>query len=55
VTGFPYSVREHTEWHVPLFQAFLVRAQAVRRGGTFSGGQAGAGQAEQVEPGRRQP
>jgi myo-inositol-1(or 4)-monophosphatase len=34
VTGFPYSVREHPEWHVPLFQAFLVRAQAVRRDGS---------------------
>jgi myo-inositol-1(or 4)-monophosphatase len=34
VTGFPYSVREHPEWHIPLFQAFLVRAQAVRRDGS---------------------
>jgi myo-inositol-1(or 4)-monophosphatase len=34
VTGFPYDVREHPERHVPLFQAFLVRAQGVRRDGS---------------------
>jgi myo-inositol-1(or 4)-monophosphatase len=34
VTGFPYDVREHPEKHVPLFQAFLTRAQAVRRDGS---------------------
>ena len=34
VTGFPYDVREHPEQHVPLFQAFLVRAQGVRRDGS---------------------
>ena len=34
VTGFPYSVREHPETIVPLFQAFLVRAQGVRRDGS---------------------
>jgi len=34
VTGFPYDVREHPERHVPLFQAFLVRAQGIRRDGS---------------------
>jgi len=34
VSGFPYDVREHPERHVPLFQAFLVRAQGVRRDGS---------------------
>ncbi len=34
VTGFPYDVREHPERSVPLFQAFLVRAQGVRRDGS---------------------
>lgn len=34
VTGFPYDVREHPERHVPLFQAFLVRAQGLRRDGS---------------------
>ena len=34
VTGFPYTVREHPESIVPLFQAFLVRAQGVRRDGS---------------------
>ncbi len=34
VTGFPYSVREHPETILPLFQAFLVRAQGVRRDGS---------------------
>ena len=34
VTGFPYTVREHPETIVPLFQAFLVRAQGVRRDGS---------------------
>jgi len=34
VTGFPYDVREHPERHVPLFQAFLTRAQGVRRDGS---------------------
>ena len=34
VTGFPYDVREHPERSLPLFAAFLVRAQAVRRDGS---------------------
>ena len=34
VTGFPYDVREHPERSVPLFQAFLRRAQGVRRDGS---------------------
>jgi myo-inositol-1(or 4)-monophosphatase len=34
VTGFPYDVREHPERSLPLFQAFLVRAQALRRDGS---------------------
>lgn len=34
VTGFPYDVREHPERHIPLFQAFLVRAQGIRRDGS---------------------
>ena len=34
VTGFSYDVREHPERSVPLFQAFLVRAQGVRRDGS---------------------
>ena len=34
VTGFPYDVREHPGRHVPLFQAFLVRAQGIRRDGS---------------------
>jgi myo-inositol-1(or 4)-monophosphatase len=34
VTGFPYDVREHPERHLPLFQAFLLQAQGVRRDGS---------------------
>ncbi len=34
VTGFPYDVREHPERSVPLFQAFLTRAQGLRRDGS---------------------
>jgi myo-inositol-1(or 4)-monophosphatase len=34
VTGFPYDVREHPERSVPLFQAFLMRAQGLRRDGS---------------------
>jgi myo-inositol-1(or 4)-monophosphatase len=34
VTGFPYDVREHPERHLPSFQAFLMRAQGVRRDGS---------------------
>lgn len=34
VTGFPYDVREHPERHLPLFQAFLLRAQGIRRDGS---------------------
>ena len=34
VTGFPYDVRDHPERHVPLFEAFLVRAQGLRRDGS---------------------
>ena len=34
VTGFPYDVREHPERVMPAFQAFLVRAQGVRRDGS---------------------
>ncbi len=34
VTGFPYDVREHPERHLPQFQAFLVRAQGIRRDGS---------------------
>jgi len=34
VTGFPYDVREHPEHHLPVFAAFLTRAQAVRRDGS---------------------
>ncbi len=34
VSGFPYTVRENPEAIMPLFQAFLVRAQGVRRDGS---------------------
>jgi myo-inositol-1(or 4)-monophosphatase len=34
VTGYPYDVREHPEPIVRLFQAFLVRAQGIRRDGS---------------------
>lgn len=34
ITGFPYDVREHPERHVPLFEAFLTRAQGIRRDGS---------------------
>ena len=34
VTGFPYDVREHPEKSLPRFEAFLVRAQGVRRDGS---------------------
>ena len=34
VTGFPYDVREHPERVLPAFQAFLSRAQGVRRDGS---------------------
>jgi len=34
VTGFPYDVREHPERSLPRFEAFLVRAQGVRRDGS---------------------
>jgi myo-inositol-1(or 4)-monophosphatase len=34
VTGFPYDVREHPERILPAFEAFLVRAQGVRRDGS---------------------
>ncbi len=34
VTGFPYDVREHPERSLPAFEAFLVRAQAIRRDGS---------------------
>jgi myo-inositol-1(or 4)-monophosphatase len=34
VTGFPYDVREHPENSLPLFQAFLTRAQGIRRDGS---------------------
>ncbi len=34
VTGFPYDVREHPERSLPSFQAFLMRAQGIRRDGS---------------------
>jgi len=34
VTGFPYDVREHPERVLPAFQAFLGRAQGIRRDGS---------------------
>ncbi len=34
MTGFPYDVREHPERSLPPVEAFLVRAQAVRRDGS---------------------
>jgi myo-inositol-1(or 4)-monophosphatase len=34
VTGFPYDVREHPERSLPKFQAFLMRAQGIRRDGS---------------------
>ncbi len=34
VTGFPYDVREHPERVMPAFEAFLSRAQGVRRDGS---------------------
>jgi myo-inositol-1(or 4)-monophosphatase len=34
VTGFPYDVRERPSAYVPAFQAFLVRAQGLRRDGS---------------------
>jgi myo-inositol-1(or 4)-monophosphatase len=34
VTGFPYDVREHPERSLPAFEAFLTRAQGIRRDGS---------------------
>ncbi len=34
VTGFPYDVREHPGRSLPQFQAFLMRAQGIRRDGS---------------------
>ena len=34
VTGFPYDIREHPERSLPLFEAFLMRAQGIRRDGS---------------------
>ena len=34
VTGFPYDVSEHPEQSLPLFTAFLTRAQGIRRDGS---------------------
>jgi myo-inositol-1(or 4)-monophosphatase len=34
VTGFPYDVREHPGRSLPLFEAFLMRAQGIRRDGS---------------------
>jgi myo-inositol-1(or 4)-monophosphatase len=34
VTGFPYDVREHPERSLPAFEAFLMRAQGIRRDGS---------------------
>ncbi len=34
VTGFPYSVRERPQEILPLFTAFLMRAQGIRRDGS---------------------
>jgi myo-inositol-1(or 4)-monophosphatase len=34
VTGFPYDVSEHPERSLPQFEAFLMRAQGVRRDGS---------------------
>jgi myo-inositol-1(or 4)-monophosphatase len=34
VTGFPYDVREHPERVMPAFEAFLGRAQGIRRDGS---------------------
>jgi myo-inositol-1(or 4)-monophosphatase len=34
VTGFPYDVREHPERTLPHFEAFLMRAQGIRRDGS---------------------
>ncbi|TMQ74087.1 MAG: inositol monophosphatase [Candidatus Eisenbacteria bacterium] len=34
VTGFPYAVREHPEATLPHFEAFLMRAQGIRRDGS---------------------
>jgi myo-inositol-1(or 4)-monophosphatase len=34
VTGFPYDVREHPERVMPAFEAFLTRAQGIRRDGS---------------------
>ena len=34
VTGFPYDVREHPQRSLPRFEAFLVRAQGIRRDGS---------------------
>lgn len=34
VTGFPYTVREHPETVLPAFEAFLMRAQGIRRDGS---------------------
>jgi myo-inositol-1(or 4)-monophosphatase len=34
VTGFPYDVREDPESSLPLFEAFLMRAQGLRRDGS---------------------
>ena len=34
VTGFPYDVRDNPERHLSFFQAFLMRAQGIRRDGS---------------------
>jgi myo-inositol-1(or 4)-monophosphatase len=36
VTGFPYDVRERPETIVPMFSAFLARAQGIRRDGSMA-------------------
>ncbi len=34
LTGFPYNIEERVSWALGLFRAFLLEAQAIRRGGS---------------------
>ena len=34
LTGFPYNIEERVSWAMGLFRGFLLKAQAIRRGGS---------------------
>ena len=34
LTGFPYNIEERVSWALGLFRGFLLKAQAIRRGGS---------------------